>query len=132
MQKIILNVRYMKIMAKNKNTSSTRYYSDMHEKSICKALGARQTSNSGAGHFSKGDVIHNEASMLIEAKCSMSEKQSFSIKKEWIEKNYEEARAMRKSNSALCFTFEPQGKNYYVIDEKLMRYLILKLAEDNE
>lgn len=31
---------------------STRYYSDLHEKSVCKALGAVQQSNSGAGKFS--------------------------------------------------------------------------------
>lgn len=31
---------------------STRYFSDKHEKSVCKALGAVQQSNSGAGKFS--------------------------------------------------------------------------------
>lgn len=29
----------------NKNSNSTRFYSDKHEKSVCKALGALQTSN---------------------------------------------------------------------------------------
>ena len=38
-----------------KNKEATRFYSDRHEKSICKALGAQQQSNSGAGHFRKGD-----------------------------------------------------------------------------
>ena len=33
----------------NNNTESTRYYSDKHEKSVCKALNAYQQSNSGAG-----------------------------------------------------------------------------------
>ena len=64
----------------NKNKESTRYYSDKHEKSVCKALGARQQPNSGAALFRKGDVITNN--MLIECKCSMADKDSFSVKKE--------------------------------------------------
>ena len=117
----------MKKIAKN----STRAFADVHEKSICKALGARQQPNSGASKFSAGDVVHDDASMLIEAKCSMSEKQSFYIKRDWIEKNKSETFSIRKSNSALCFNFEPNGSNYYVIDEKLMRFLIEKLSEEN-
>ena len=115
-----------------KNETSTRFYSDRHEKSICKALGARQQSNSGAGHFCKGDVVHDGASLLIEAKCTMSPKQSVSIKREWIEKNKSEAFSIRKSNQCVCFTFEPDGNNYYVIDEKLMKFLVEKLEEDNK
>ena len=116
-------------MTKNKN--STRYYSSQHEDSICKALGAIKQSNSGAGRFNKGDVVHNEASMLIEAKTTMTEKQSVSIKKEWIEKNRDEAFAIRKSNSCVCINFGPDSDNYYLIDEKLMKFLIEKLVEEN-
>ena len=100
-----------------------------HEDSICKALGATKQSNSGAGNFKKGDVVHNGASMLIEAKTTMSPKQSVSIKKEWIEKNKKEAFLIRKSDSCVCFNFEPDGDNYYIIDEKLMKFLIRKLEE---
>lgn len=64
-------------MTNNKN--STRYYSDQHEKSVVKALGGRQTSNSGAGKFHKGDVVVGDT--LIECKTSMTEKNSVSIKK---------------------------------------------------
>ena len=114
-----------------KNNESTRYFSDKHEKSICKALGAKQTTNSGAGLFRKGDVVHEGASMLIEAKTTMSEKQSVSIKKEWITKNQSEAFSMRKSNSCICFNFGPNTDNYYIINEKLMKYLIDKLESDS-
>lgn len=110
----------------NKNKNSTRYYSDAHEKSICKALNGRQTSNSGANRFEKGDVIVADK-ILIEGKCSMSDKSSFSIKKEWLEKTEEEAFRNRLENSALCFRFSPNGKNYYVIDEKLMMILVSTL-----
>lgn len=36
----------------NKNTESTRYYSDKQEKSVCKLLEATQSPNSGAAKLS--------------------------------------------------------------------------------
>lgn len=113
-----------------KNINATRTYSDAHEKSVCKALNGLQQSNSGAGNFRKGDVVIPTASMLCECKTSMTEKQSVSIKKEWIDKNKEEAFAMRLDNQCICFNFGPDTKNYYVIDETLMRYLCEKLEEE--
>ena len=118
-------------MGTNKNRESTRFYSDAHEKSICKALGGKQNSNSGAGHFAKGDVVVDEASLLIEAKCCMSPKSSVSIKKEWIEKNKQEAFMTRRDNQVVCINFEPDGNNYYLIDEKMMKFLVEKLIEEN-
>ena len=115
---------------KNTNKESTRYFSDKHEKSICKVLHAVQQPNSGAGNWRKGDVVQKAASMLIEAKCSMSEKQSFSVKKDWIIKNREEKFAQRLYNSCICFNFEPDGENFYIIDEKLMKFLINELIDD--
>lgn len=115
-----------------KNSDSTRYFSSRHEQSIAKALGAHTQPNSGATRFEKGDLVHDGASMLIEAKCCMSPKQSVSIRKSWIDKNKEEAFAMRKSNSVICINFEPNGDNFYLIDERLMKYLILKLTEENK
>lgn len=115
-------------MAKNPN--ATRTYSEAHENSVCKALNATRQPNSGASKFRKGDVVHKEASMLIECKCVMSEKASVSIKKDWITKNREEKFTQRLSNSCICFNFEPNGENFYVIDQKLMRYLVEKLSEE--
>ena len=34
-------------------------------------------------------------------------------------------------NSCLCFNFGPGTDNYYVINEKLMKFLIEKLEKDN-
>jgi len=115
-----------------KNESATRTFSDRHEKSVCKAVGAHQQPNSGATLFKKGDVVHDEASLLIECKCQMKEKDSCSIKKEWIEKNAKEAKDVRLLNSCICFNFGPDSDNYYVISEKLMKFLVEKLIEDNE
>jgi len=114
-----------------KNENSTRHFSDIHEKSVCRALGATQQSNSGAGLFAKSDVVNREASLIVECKTCMKEKDSFSIKKEWLEKNSKEAKEMNMFNSALCFNFGPDTDNYYVISEKIMKFLVEKLIEDN-
>lgn len=114
------------------NKESTRYFSDQHEKSVCKALGATQQSNSGAGLFRKGDCVVDSASLLVECKCKEKEAKSVSISKEWLDKNYKEALDTRLDNHCLCFNYGPNTPNYYVITEKLMKYLVEKLAEDNE
>ena len=111
---------------------STRSYSDQHEKSVCKALSGEQVSNSGAGKFRKGDVIVKNASLLVECKCQMTDKDSYSVKKEVIEKNKEEAFSNRLDNNCLCFNFGPNSENYYVISEKLMKYLVEKLNDEYE
>lgn len=117
------------ILPKNKN--STRYASTIQEDRIVSKFGGFRTSNSGAGLFRKGDVHINDASLLIECKTCMTPKDSFSIKKEWIEKDIKEAFANRLSNTAIAFNFNYEDKqDYYVIDDKLMRFLIEKLREE--
>lgn len=69
---------------------------------------------------------------MIECKTCMTEKNSFSIKKEWIEKNKLESFENRLDNSCICFNFGPDTNNYYVISEKLMKFLCEKLIEENE
>lgn len=113
---------------KNNNQDSTRYYSDAHEKSICRAINGRQQSNSGAGHFNKGDVITD--TFLIECKTCMAPKNSVSVKKEWVDKNKSEAFSIRKPNQAVCINFEPNGDNYYIINERLFKYLVEQLESD--
>lgn len=115
-----------------KNENSTRAYSDKQEKYVCKLLNGTQVSNSGAGLFKKGDVIVNSASLLVECKCQMAEKQSYSVKKETLWKNYEEAFSNRLNNSCLCFNFGPDSENYFVVSERLMKFLVEKLKEENE
>ena len=106
----------------------TRFYSDRQEKHIAKVTKGKQTANSGATAFSKGDVRIDQ--FLIEAKTCMSEKQSFSIKKEWLLKNEEERFAMGKDYSALAFNFG-DDENYYIISEKLFIKLLNFLKEED-
>ena len=111
---------------------STRYFSGLQEKAVCEALGGLQQPNSGAGKWRKGDVLIKGASMLCECKTSVSEKNSYSIKREVLEKTKKEARSNRLSNSCLCFDFGPDTERHYVIDEKTMRFLVEKLIQENE
>ena len=112
-----------------KNKDATRYYSNEHEMQVCHLLDAKQTPNSGAGLWRKGDCIQEDASLLIECKTVTKEKQSMSIKKDWIEKDEEEAFMQRLDFSCIAFNFQPGGRNYFVIDEKLMKFLVGKLIE---
>lgn len=112
------------------NKKSTRYYSGRQERKVSKALNGKLVANSGAGKFVAGDILTDN--FLIECKTTLTPKKSFAIKKEWLEKNRQEMFAMNKSYNALAFNFEPDGKNYYVIDEKLFKYLKEKLEEDDE
>ena len=100
----------------------TRYYSNRQEKKVAKAVGGRKTANSGATPFSKGDVVTND--WLIECKTKTKDCSSFTIKEDWLLKNEEEAFAMGKNYSALCFDFGPSAnKRYYIVSERLFEIL---------
>lgn len=105
----------------------TRFYSKRQETAVAKATGGRRTANSGATTFSKGDVVLDD--WLIECKTCTEERNQFTLKKEWFTKNEEEAFAMGKSYSALVFDFG-DGKQNYVISEKMFQQLLNYLKED--
>ena len=110
-----------------KNNNCTKYYSNKQEQHIAKALNGKTVSGSGCGKFYKGDVLTK--TFLIEAKTSLKDKKSFSVKKEWLEKMQEQAFEQGKNNCALAIDFG-DGKNYYVITEKLFTELITYLEEE--
>lgn len=99
----------------------TRYYSKKQESKVAKKLGGKRVANSGATKFNKGDVLLPE--WCIECKTKTSESKSFTIWKEWVEKNKEEAFAMGKDHSALCFDFG-DSEQYYIISEKDFKNLV--------
>lgn len=105
----------------------TRFFSTQQEKKIAKTLGGKRTANSGATKWSKGDVVLD--GWLLEAKTHTELRKSFTIQKEWFDKNEEEAFAMGKDYSALVFDFG-DGVQHYVIDERLFKKLVEYLKED--
>ena len=104
----------------------TRYYSDKQEKRTAKKLGAKVQTSSGSSDFLKGDVVSDTC--LIECKTCITEKKSFSIKKEWLEKVDEQCYAMGKRYPILAFDFG-DGENYYVLPESVMKKFIEYLNE---
>lgn len=107
---------------------NTRYYSNKQEKQIAKSVKGHKVANSGATKFNKGDVVTND--FLIECKTLTKPQKTFTIKKEWLEKNKEESFAMGKYYNALAFNFG-EDENYYIIDEKLFLQLIEFLRKDS-
>ena len=106
----------------------TRFFSNRQEKAVAKVVNGKQQSNSGATPFYKGDVVTDN--WLIECKTATTTKSSFSIQKEWLKKNKEEAFAMRKDYNALCFDFGPDTERYYVLDERTFKRVVELFKED--
>ena len=112
---------------------TTREASSVQEKRIAKKLGGTVTPNSGAGRWEKSDVKIQDANLFVECKTCLTPKKSFSIKKEWIEKNDKEAFINRLYNHVIAFNFDYEDKNdYYVINDRLMKFLVEKLVEESE
>lgn len=110
------------------NKKSTRYYSTQQEKQIAKNVGGRRTANSGATMFSKGDVVTKD--WMFEAKTCMKEQDSFSIKKEWLDKLKQEAFGNNKPFYSLVFNFGiVSDENYYIISEKHFKQILSILEE---
>lgn len=106
----------------------TRFFSNKQEKQVAKAVKGKQTSNSGATKFQKGDVTNDL--FLLECKTHTEYRKQFTIQHEWIKKNTEEAFAMGKDYSAVVLDFG-DGENHYLINEKLFKKLLNCLREEN-
>lgn len=109
---------------------STRHYSDKQEKAIAKQLHGKQVVNSGATPFRKGDIELED--WLIEAKTSTALVNQYIVKKAWLEKNKEEAFAMGKPYNALAIDFGDVNNQYYMIDGRLFKKLVLLLQSEGE
>ena len=103
------------VRVKEEEKCPTRVYSNKQEKDVSKKLNGRNTINSGATPFDKGDVLTEK--FLLECKTQTKIKNSFTLKKEWFDKNEKESLFMGKPYSAVVFNFGPDEKNYYIIDE---------------
>lgn len=99
----------------------TRWFSNKQEKTVAKAVGGRKVANSGATSFNKGDVVTDQ--VLIECKTCTRLQLSFTVKKEWLTKNQEEAFAMHKPYSAVAIDFG-DGEQHYIIGQKMFDMLM--------
>lgn len=114
---------------------STRFFSKQQENSVAKVINGNTVANSGARPYQKGDISKSsdysdpdnyqaQESWLLEAKTCMSDKQSFAIKKTWLETLKEEAFQAGKMNYALVFSFGPKQQNYYILSEDKFKQII--------
>lgn len=104
--------------------------SEIQEKEIAKYLGGKTQPNSGGTKFGGGDILTKQ--FLIEAKTPTTSRSSFSIRRAWILKAYEQAFEQGKSYSAIAFRFQPYGDDYFIINKKLFKQLIIMLEELEE
>jgi hypothetical protein len=102
---------------------NTRKYSKTQESRVAKNIKGKRQPNSGATRYSKGDVITDD--FCVECKTATTQKASFSIKKEWVDKLKEEAFAMNKPYWSICFNFGglENKENLYIISEQLFKQL---------
>ena len=107
---------------------NTRAFSRKQENKVAKMVNGKVVSNSGATAFNKGDVRTDK--ILIECKTCTKEKESFSIKKDWLTKNKDEAFAMGKQYSVLAFDFG-DGENYFILDKNLFKKFVNYIEEEN-
>ena len=109
------------------STGPTRKFSSRQEKTVAKVTGGKQTKNSGATMWQKGDVIvdKDNTSFLLECKTKTSDSKSITIHKEWLDKLKNESLFSNKKYEALIFDFGPNSdKKYAIIDFDLFNRLI--------
>ena len=126
---------YKKPLDKVEANKPTRYYSSKQEKAVASAVGGRKTPNSGATPNVKGDVLTQK--WLMECKSCTKKQLSFTMQKEWFDKNKQESNFMNKDYSAVVFNFGPNEPNIYCIDEILFKRMMYALElldqqEENE
>ena len=64
------------------------------------------------GYLRNGDIENDK--FLFEAKTCMKEQESFSIKKEWLDKLKQQTFAMNKEFSALIFNFGQTNRRKFL------------------
>lgn len=97
--------------------------SNLQEKQVAKHVCGLVTVGSGGLSHNAGDVITDN--WFFECKTVTSEKNSYSIKKSVIEKAKEQCFEQMKEYWSLVFRFTPKGKDYYVVDEDIFKYMMM-------
>lgn len=95
---------------------------------LCKGYAPIKPLNSGGTLFGGGDVLTPK--FFIEAKTPTTAKQSYTVKKKDLEKATEQAFEQRRSYFTLAFKFDPDGSNFFVIDERMFKMLLAYIEED--
>lgn len=109
----------------------TRVFSDNQEKQVAKAVGGKQTANSGATDFSGKSDVNISNIISLECKTKTTSSKSITIKKEWFQKMKEDCVFDGHYHTALVFNFGPNEENHYIIDEYLFNELVEVLKQQH-
>lgn len=94
------------------------------EERVARLFNGKRTPQSGGGKFVLGDVLAED--FFVECKTSVTVKDSYSVKREILNKANEQRREMGKEFYVLAFSFGDQ-EDFFVINKKAMsRFLYLQ------
>lgn len=94
----------------------------LQEKEVAKLVDGQVQIASGALSHGGGDVLTDD--WFFECKTVTTKKDSYSIKRSVIDKMKEQSFEQKRDYCALAFRFEPEGKDYFIIDNDTMKYLL--------
>lgn len=121
----------LKTVQRNKEGEKkpTRHFSNLQEKSVAKAVGGKQSKNSGATFNEKSDVSI-DGLFNLECKTKTTKASQITIHEEWILKNRRESLYNGRPYDAVVFSFGPGEENHYIIDEQLFLKLVEVLKDE--
>lgn len=123
--------------ADKRQGSSFEFKNHMKVKNVIEDVSNRMTPNSGAGRIKGDEEISGIIKIMEELKTKVKEqapgKQSFTIKKEWLEKLNREARQVNKEFWYLKFCFhEFEDDVYIVVEEEIIMSMVKTMIEDRK
>jgi hypothetical protein len=107
----------------------TKQKSLEQEERVAKLFGGRRTPQSGGGKWKKGDVLTDL--FLIECKTTITEKPSYTIKKEILEKANIQRKEMMKPFYAQAFTFG-DDTDFFIFPKNAVEYLLALYTQVGE
>ena len=123
--------------ADNRMGSSFEYKNHVKNKDTLSDVSSRMTPNSGAGRVKGDEEIRGIINIMEELKTKVKEqapgKQSFTIKKEWLDKLNREAMAVNKEFWYLKFSFQEYDNDVYIIvEEDIIMSMVKTMVEDRK
>lgn len=94
----------------------------LQEKQIAKLINGQVQPASGGTPTGGGDVLTDN--WFLECKTVISKKDSYSVKKSILDKMNEQKFEQRKDYCALAFRFEPEGRDYFIVDTDTFRHMM--------
>lgn len=130
-----LNKRQQK--ADGRMGSSFEFKNHQNNNALLQETGSRMTPNSGAGKIKGDEQIRGLVNIMEELKTKVTTqapgKQSFTIKREWLDKLNREAKAAGEEFWYLKFSFHEYDDDIYiVVEQDVVMSMVATLVEDRK